>query len=255
MDFNYSYLFSNVIYINATDTMYIYKQAGMRNKRGYDSSYLAKNLKEKMKFVVISDTHTRHDLLELPVGDVLLHAGDLTNIGFRTDVIHFLEWFESQPFRYKIFIAGNHDFFFEKHSREEINSLIPPGIIYLNDSGVTIEHIPIWGSPITPWFYHWAFNRHRGEAIQKHWNLIPPNTRILMTHGPAYQILDRTKGGDHTGCKDLLQVVQKINPEVHVFGHIHEAYGQTSIGGTTFINASVLDERYRLKNSPLTFEL
>lgn len=126
-----------------------------------------------MKFIVISDTHNKHESLFLPAGDILIHAGDVSMKGTEAEIIDFLEWFAIQDFEYKIFIAGNHDFYFEKQTNEHIQAVIPKGIIYLNDSGTTIKGLNIWGSPITPWFFNWAFNRHRGEPIRRHWDLIP----------------------------------------------------------------------------------
>ena len=39
--------------------------------------------------VCISDTHTRHGELAMPPGDVLVHAGDLTDVGAEEDVVDF----------------------------------------------------------------------------------------------------------------------------------------------------------------------
>jgi Icc-related predicted phosphoesterase len=114
------------------------------------------------------------------------------------------------------------------------------------DSGVTIEGIKFWGSPVTPFFHNWAFNRYENE-IGPHWDLIPEGIDVLITHGPPHGILDKTiREGWSVGCKSLKAKVDQIKPQVHVFGHIHEEMGQVEIGGTTFINASVVDERYRL---------
>lgn len=208
-----------------------------------------------MKIVAISDTHGRHKSVKLPKGDVILHAGDVTYKGKRSEVQDFLGWFAGLHFKHKIFIAGNHDFYFEKESSASIQTLIPEGIIYLNDSGVTISGINIWGSPVTPWFYDWAFNRHRGAAICKHWNLIPSNTNLLLTHGPAFGILDWNVNGNPVGDKDLLKKIEAIKPAVHVCGHIHEGYGSAKRNGTKYINASVLNEKYELVNPPVVFEL
>ncbi len=208
-----------------------------------------------MKFVAISDTHGQHQKLTLPDGDVLIHAGDISSRGLAVEVTQFLNWFAVQNFKYKIFIAGNHDFFFEQEPENLIDEIIPAGIIYLNDSEVIIEGIKIWGSPISPWFYNWAFNRHRGAAIQKHWNLIPHDTDVLITHGPAYNILDATVSGHNAGCEDLLHTLNTIQPKIHLCGHIHEAYGIAEKLGITFINASVLNEKYQMVNEPVVFEV
>lgn len=216
---------------------------------------LSKKKRFYLKITAISDTHGRHNRLKLAQGDMLIHAGDVSMTGARTEIRDFLYWFGQQPFTYKIFIAGNHDFFFEKAPDQEILAMIPPGIIYLNDSGVTIGGLSIWGSPITPWFFDWAFNRQRGKPIKQHWDLIPPGTDILVTHGPVFRILDTTIKGDHVGCQDLSDTVHTIRPAAHICGHIHEAYGRIDRSGTTFINASVLDEKYNLANSPVELQL
>lgn len=208
-----------------------------------------------MKFVAISDTHSRHQSLRLPKGDVLLHAGDITARGRKDEVESFLKWFAAQPFEHKIFIGGNHDFFLEKAKPEEINALLPAGVTYLNDSGTTIGETRIWGSPVTPYFYGWAFNRQRGAAIRKHWEIIPPDINILITHGPAYGFLDTLNDEQHAGCPDLLRRVLTICPSVHLCGHIHEAQGSIRRSGVQFINASVVNERYELANAPVVFSL
>ena len=207
-----------------------------------------------MRIVAISDTHNRHQSLVLPEGDMLIHAGDVSSQGKQSQVEDFLKWFSKQDFKYKIFIAGNHDFFFERMPEDYIKSLIPKNVIYLNDSGVEIEGIKIWGSPVQPWFYDWAFNRQRGSDILKHWDLIPRDTDILITHGPAKGILDKTIHNVETGCEDLLNTIREIRPKYFIFGHIHEAYGMVEKNATTFINASVLDVHYQLANEAVEFE-
>jgi Icc-related predicted phosphoesterase len=208
-----------------------------------------------MKVVAISDTHNKHNALKLPEGDMLIHAGDVSGQGKQSEVENFLKWFSEQPHKHKIFIAGNHDFFFERMPEEYIASMIPDNVIYLNDSGVSVNGVNIWGSPVQPWFYDWAFNRQRGVNILQHWDLIPINTDILITHGPAHGILDQTQNGTKAGCVDLLNTVKKIRPKFSICGHIHEAYGQEISLGTTFINASVLDLSYQLVNKPIVFEI
>ncbi len=204
-----------------------------------------------MHFTCISDTHGKHRDLKLPGGEVLLHAGDCTNVGRRAGVIDFLDWFSEQNYEHKIFIAGNHDYFFERYSPEEVAAIIPDNVIYLNDSGIDLNGIKIWGSPVSPWFYDWAFNRRRGKEIQQHWDLIPTDTDILITHGPPFGILDKTAAGLPVGCEDLTKTLEKIKPKVHLFGHIHEAQGERKIDGTHYINASILDERYFMSNAPI----
>jgi len=205
----------------------------------------------KKKLVFISDTHGQHEQLELPKGDILIHAGDVSKSGNKLEVENFLNWFSKLDFAGKVFIAGNHDFYFESASQKEIENLIPKGVIYLNDSMAKIQGISFWGSPIQPWFFDFAFNRQRGQSIRRHWELIPKNVDVLVTHGPPYGILDETAKKEKVGCADLLEKIESITAKIHAFGHIHEAYGMLEKDETVYINASVLDLSYKMKNKPI----
>lgn len=209
----------------------------------------------KLKGVFISDTHGKHKELILPEGDIIFHAGDVSSTGTISEIQEFLEWFEQLDYSYKIFIAGNHDFYFEKENDEKIKEIIPENIIYLNDSGVEIQGNFIWGSPIQPWFFDWAFNRKRGAEILHHWNLIPKKTDILLTHGPPYGVLDKTVRGQHVGCEELQKILEIVQPRIHAFGHIHEAYGVLEKEGCTYVNASVLNFKYQLVHQAIVLEI
>jgi Icc-related predicted phosphoesterase len=203
-----------------------------------------------MKIICISDTHNLHKDLKIPDGDILIHAGDMTCVGGIDEIKEFNQWLGTLPHRHKIVIAGNHDLYLE--SVPSMANVFITNAIYLNDSGIEIEGLKIWGSPISPNYGDWAFNRERGEAIRKHWEMIPEDTDILITHCPPFGILDwsdyasqcehTTMAKKHEGCKDLLEIVrQKIKPRLHVFGHLHNAHGQVKIGETLFINASIVN--------------
>ena len=95
------------------------------------------------------------------------------------------------------------------------------------------------------------------------WNKIPEKTDVLMTHGPPLGRLvsvSNTRGsnvmserlslarnynghisplsgygdvvvrGHHVGCVELLHTVQeRVKPQYHVFGHIHEGIHKVNI--------------------------
>ena len=206
-----------------------------------------------MQIVCLSDTHGLHDRVEVPDGDLLIVAGDICAHGRLADVSRFNQWLKSLPHRHKVVIAGNHDRCFE-HQPEEARRLLTAGI-YLEDEETTVEGFLVYGSPWQPWFYDWAFNLPRGEALRAKWAQIPLQVDILITHGPPAGILDRTSQGRAAGCGDLLQRIEEIQPGLHIFGHIHEGYGQHRVGNTDFVNASICDLRYRPVNPPLCVEL
>ena len=215
-----------------------------------------------MKITCISDTHNQHTHIPpdwLEGGDVLVHAGDISGRGSLREVEEFLAWFNELPYTHKIMIAGNHDFWFEKMSTFAVNEMLQekyPNIIYLNDSGVEIDGVKFWGSPVQPWFYDWAFNR-MGTDICKHWDMIPLDTDVLITHGPMKGFLDMTVRGVSTGCPYLLEKsAEMTNLKLFVCGHIHEAYGKFEFpDGGVFVNASTLNFNYKVQNKPIVVEI
>ena len=211
-----------------------------------------------IRLVIISDTHGLHHGLKkfggLPDGDILIHAGDVSNVGELHDVNRFLLWFDSQPHKNKIFIAGNHDFLFERE-RNIAKNIIPKNIIYLEDQGKKIEGLKFWGSPITSPFCNWAFNKEQ-DYRQQLWETIDDDTDILITHGPPRDILDLSKfGNEHCGCPYLRIRTMKVKPLVHIYGHIHSSYGIHEENGTMFINASTLNDRYQVVNKPVVVDI
>lgn len=210
-------------------------------------------IKNAMNITFISDTHGKHEEIQIPKDtEMLIHAGDISNVGTLQEVRTFLEWYDKIEVKYKIFIGGNHDFFLEQNAPLfEVLLMDYPTLIYLENEEKEIGGIKLWGSPITPWFHNWAFNRHRGTDIARYWEQIPEEVDILITHGPPMGYGDKLFNGDLVGCEGLLQAVQKIKPAIHVFGHIHEAYGIFKNESTTFINASCLNLRYQAVNEPI----
>lgn len=189
-------------------------------------------------------------------GDILVHCGDFTRHGDLPETRDFARFMAKQDYTHKMVIAGNHDWCFENTFREEATACLHNhGIIYLNDSGAEIDGIKFWGSPVQPEFFEWAFTRKPGKAIRHHWDMIPGDTDVLITHGPAHGILDKCNNGFAAGCADLLKAIQRIKPGIHACGHIHEAYGVLESDGTVFINACILDECYRVRNPPIKMEL
>ena len=231
--------------------------------------------KTSIKFVCISDTHTKtHNLTNLE-GDVLIHAGDFSSTGHPEEVKNFNSFLGKLNIKHKIVIAGNHDLSFDtlnyesrlkkkfhryhKNSEHWKSEEIKQGLtnaIYLEDSSIEIFGYKIYGSPWTPFFFDWGFNSDRGKIIRSIWDKIPLDTDILITHGPPHKILDKVEDGSDVGCEELRDVVLNVvKPKYHIFGHIHEGYGIKEEGGVTFINASTCTSRYSPSNKPIIFEL
>jgi Icc-related predicted phosphoesterase len=215
-----------------------------------------------MKIVCISDTHLRHvwprPTIEIPEGDVLVHAGDATFRGNDKEVGDFAKWFDNLPHKHKVFVPGNHDIGFEtqpdRYRRYFKNTHI------LIDQEVVIDGIKFYGSPWQPEFCDWAFNLPRGDALAEKWAMIPEDTDVLITHGPPLGIGDNVGdvylAGERVGCDRLRTRVEEVKPQLHVFGHLHNGYGvYNQYGETVYINAAVCDEHYEPTNKPLTYEI
>lgn len=210
-----------------------------------------------MKIAMMSDVHNKWGKIAYPRADVLVVAGDLTMMGREDELGKAGAYLAAMPYDRKIVIAGNHDWLFQT-DRARAEALIghgKNGVFYLQDDGVEIDGLNFWGSPWQPEFCDWAFNLPRGKALADKWALIPDDTDVLITHGPPHGILDQVDDGPHLGCEDLAARVAKVAPHLHVFGHIHDGYGEVERGGTTHINVSICDEAYRPVNAPVVKEI
>lgn len=208
-----------------------------------------------MRIVSTSDTHTKHWNIDVPDGDVFVHAGDISFFNHSNDhYSDFDDWLVTLPHKHKVFIAGNHDVLFERDRKHALR-LVPNGI-FLQNKSVEIEGIKFYGSAFQPAYYNWAFNIYREEDLAKQWAKIPDDTDVLITHTPPYQIADVAYGNhgnlESVGCKALAKRLQEIYPKLHVFGHIHAGAGfKKQIGNTFFANVSYHDS----KSDPLVVDL
>ena len=210
-----------------------------------------------MKIVAISDSHHKHYYLKLPKGDMLIHAGDLTYRGERIEQMLVIDWFKhiAKKYKYVVSVMGNHDMNMTKAWFDSLHYL-PNNVHILQDSGIEIEGINFYGSPYSVRFGDWGFGEP-DDKLAVRFNHIPKKTNILITHGPAYSILDRNKYGECCGSKSLYQKIKQLpNLKHHLFGHLHEQGGkQEIIENVTFSNVSVLDENYEIKNKATIIEV
>jgi len=220
---------------------------------------------------VISDTHGLHERLNVPTkGDIIIHAGDCTSMGTEKQIKSFLEWYGGLDYKEAILIPGNHDWGFEKNP-EKYKKMCKENVVLLLNNSEYITYkdkIKIWGSPVTPEFFNWAFNRSINPAYNHHsyntnpyigldWNLIPDDIDILLTHAPPRDILDKVtmstscNFNQHVGCPILMQKIENMEhkPKMHIFGHIHSQRGvivdTSNKYPITYVNGSSLDDQYK----------
>ena len=202
-----------------------------------------------MKIIHISDTHgSHHRLKNLPPGDILVHSGDFTMTGSEREALDFLEWFCDLLYPHKIFICGNHD---ECLYGANIDGL-DANVHYLCNSCVEIDKIKFYGVPmfmsdcVTP-------RQSRNYAN------IPPDTDVLITHSPAYGILDVDDtfgvGFINNGSKELLSRISGLKLKAHLFGHIHRHHGIAEQNGMIFSNGAIMADDYSKLNKPNIIEI
>ena len=214
---------------------------------------------ENIKVCALSDLHEQWRDVKVPKCDLLVVAGDLTYQGDYAKVQDFNNWCallkSTGQVKEVVCIAGNHDLTAERDN-ETFRQLLTD-CKYLQDEMLTWNGLNIYGAPWTPSFYrqHWVFNADRGREIRAHWDKIPHDVDILITHGPAYGVRDRLEDGEHVGCWDLRQAILAKNPRVHICGHIHCGYGLSMLGNTFTVNASTCTERYKATNTPIVFDI
>lgn len=219
-----------------------------------------------MKIVCISDTHNQQRNVMLPPGDVLVHAGDMTNHGTPVEIYQVALWIDKHRKNYKsvVITPGNHDILFEKDeiwAREYFSGM--KNVHVLINQEVVIDGMRFWGSPWTKRFFNWAFN---SDDLQSHWGMIPSDTDVLVTHEPPLGIgdfieyqdlpgLPRSKEREHLGCSLLKKKVEELQPRLHIYGHIHGGAGTRRLGRTIMVNAAQLDDRYQHVHEPIVVEI
>lgn len=197
-----------------------------------------------MRILHLSDTHgCHHRLRELPEADVVVHSGDFCMVGSEQEAIDFMDWFCDLPYRHKIFICGNHD---DCLYGANIGGL-DDNVHYLCNSGVEIDGVKFYGVPM-------FMSDCITDRQSRNYANIPTDTDILITHSPAFGILDFDDDINY-GSKELLQAVTNVNPIIHLFGHIHKQHGITTIGTTIFSNGAIMTENYSKINHPDILEL
>lgn len=225
-----------------------------------------------MKIYHISDTHSYHKLLQVPENvDMIIFSGDESNYFdvYKNEVEckSFMYWFGNLPIKYRIMIGGNHSAWISKHTREFRKLCEIYNVIYLENEGVEIEGLKIWGSPFSPTFGNWYFMKSR-DKMHKLWSNIPEDTDILITHTPPKGCLDlsydRAGKLEFCGCNNLLKHVFRVKPKLHLYGHIHTCEGVLNAGqmklanlDTIFSNGSVVtDGKFgKLSSNGNIFEL
>jgi Icc-related predicted phosphoesterase len=210
-------------------------------------------MKKPLRIVLISDTHQLHEDLDMPEGDILIHAGDFSAYSTEKELEKINAWFGTLPYKKVFLTPGNHDGELFNRYDQSIKTLTNATVLL--DEAFEYEGYKIYGTPWCIQYGDWWFMSHE-KALQAAWNDIPIDTDILITHQPPYDILDHVARG-HAGSVSLREtVLERVKPKLHVFGHLHMDGGQTlRKDGTIFVNAAMCDEDYEIHRKPVVILL
>lgn len=229
-----------------------------------------------MKFAVISDLHGLLPEKDSPFFDdftdveLLLICGDVSPLIIQSNSKKmkkwltgtFTEWINSLNIPQTVFIAGNHDFYFERHPIQ-VSTMFNSNIKYLNNE--LFEYVSndgniyrIFGTPYCKVFGSWPFMREN-ETLLKYYNEIPENVDILITHdAPRFKNLGciLQEGyrwyGEEAGNEILANVILNKKPSYCFCGHIHSGeHKLQNIDGMKMANTSIVNEHYELSYKPL----
>jgi Icc-related predicted phosphoesterase len=220
----------------------------------------AEAAKERVRLVVVSDTHG--ETPAVPMADVLVHCGDVTLAGTPGELHAFCDWLEALPHPNKVVIAGNHDFCIEnkqdadesRAAKERLKSLCT----FLENEAAVVAGLKFYGSPHSPWIREGRRMSYQNssENLEPAWAKIPNDVDVLITHTPPKGFGDRILLGVNVGCPALERRIREVKPRYHLFGHIHEAYGiYESSFGCVFVNAAICNLLYEPSHAPIVIDV
>lgn len=225
---------------------------------------------QTMKIAVTSDLHGNLPTIE--ECDLLLICGDIIPLELQTNMFasqdwlegSFLPWCADCPAKKVVFIAGNHDFFFERKKGMIAEMMLPwnqDDVYYLNNEEIILDGVKIFGTPYCKIFGRWAFMREP-ERLQQYYSEIPENLDILISHdAPKIEnfgvLLDNRWGPApiDAGNPWLAEAIKEKKPKYAFCGHIHSGdHNMHQVDDTILANVSYVDEDYRPTNNILYFE-
>lgn len=198
-----------------------------------------------MKIINIVDLHGNIKPIDsigdaLASADLVIIAGDLTNFGGAEDAREVLEAVGKYN-KNILAVTGNCD-------KKEVDEYLLAKNMNLHGKTVDIDGISFTGaggslpcpSP-TPNVYT---EEEYGKIFEGAKAGADGGPGILVSHQPPFDTLnDKISNGAHVGSKTVREFIERYQPLVCFTGHIHEAPGIDTIGGTKIVNPGPLGTR------------
>ncbi|KAG9254533.1 Metallo-dependent phosphatase-like protein [Emericellopsis atlantica] len=206
-------------------------------------SVQAASLNDKVRIVCISDTHNDDCTQSLPDGDLLVHAGDMTDDGTMEELRVAYEWIAALPHKIKLVIAGNHDVGLDPdHSKFLPEALAlftseaaaASGVHYVDRVSARLnDTISAYGNPTQPDFlassYAFTYPPYPSQQATAAWASAPTDPSsscaLWITHGGPLGHLDWIPIPPLRGCEVQARAVARARPVLAVFGHFHSSHG------------------------------
>src|SRR3990167_3035353 len=184
-----------------------------------------------MKVLAAADIHgvtgvyewLRGRALELKV-DLVVLAGDLSGGSWdeeeqRREARTLVNLFKRFPVT-TLYLMGNDDFFALDYEDGQVKPLHGRRLDFGGYGFVGYQYTtPFVGS----------LHERPEEEIEKDVKTLEPlldNRTVLVTHGPAFGVLDRVYAGEHVGSHSLAALLARRPVLAHIHRHIHQCFGR-----------------------------
>ena len=196
----------------------------------------------KLIVVCISDTHGLHRQLEMPAGDILIHAGDYTLYGDTSHLHDFNLWLGELPYKHILVVHGNHEYNspWIKNAKEHLSNAV-----VLGNECIVVEGLKVFGTG-----FFWSC-----KGRNPYLDCIESGMDVIVAHNPPLGYGDTGK----KGCPALLERVGELKPVLVISGHAHEgrgvSQGKNDVTGVTFVNAAVVNKSRVFCKQPIVIKL
>lgn len=203
-----------------------------------------------MRILVVSDIHFNQHIFENLKNfirlrsdiDTLVIAGDIfqTYIGHDNRerqaimYISFRKWCRELQVKTVKYILGNHD---EVRIPEDDPYYLRRSEMIGQETMVPFE----WTVPTNIGWPREAAENKMKSMLNR---LAADNKTIVVAHNPPYRCLDQIMNGSRIGSPAIRKWIERIKPALWICGHVHEGYGQSSIGRTIVLNCACLPGQY-----------
>jgi len=186
-----------------------------------------------MKFFAASDIHGDKDLVSKLVkqsakASLVVIAGDLT--WAEADLSGIIGPFKAAG-KKVIMIPGNHE---TDASVDFLQEMYKPGVYNLHGKSIIIEGVGFFGCGSSNIGLFQLTEDEVYDTLMKAFKKIKAcKKKVLITHTPPYNTLVDNLGWISAGSKAVRDVIEMVQPDLCVCGHLHETEGLSDVIGRT----------------------